>query len=56
MRWCICMGGTADPEIVREWFLAESRAEHLRQHQRVSHIAENLQSRVRQYKQAVRRR
>ena len=35
---------TADPERVMEWFLVESWAEHLRQHQRVSHADADLQN------------
>ncbi|MEO8524177.1 MAG: MFS transporter [Caldimonas sp.] len=34
---------TADPEQLMEWFLVESWAEHLRQHQRVSHSDADLQ-------------
>lgn len=34
---------TADPERLLEWFLVESWAEHLRQHQRVSHADADLQ-------------
>lgn len=30
-------GGAADPELMVEWFMAESRAEHLRRHRRVPH-------------------
>lgn len=35
---------SADPERVMEWFLVESWAEHLRQHQRVSNADADLQS------------
>lgn len=35
---------TQDPERLMEWFLVESWAEHLRQHQRVSHADADLQS------------
>ena len=35
---------TACPEIILEWFMVESWAEHLRQHRRVSHAAADLQS------------
>lgn len=34
---------TADPQCVMEWFMVESWAEHLRQHQRVSHADADLQ-------------
>ncbi|HGM5242695.1 TPA: MFS transporter [Serratia marcescens] len=34
---------TGDPECIMEWFLVESWAEHLRQHQRVSHADADLQ-------------
>lgn len=34
---------TADPLCVMEWFMVESWAEHLRQHQRVSHADADLQ-------------
>ena len=34
----------ADPERILEWFMVESWAEHLRQHRRVSHADEDLQS------------
>lgn len=37
---------TADPERVVEWFLVESWAEHLRQHQRVSKAGADLQGEV----------
>ncbi|CAN5199388.1 MFS transporter [soil metagenome] len=35
---------TSEPERVMEWFLVESWAEHLRQHQRVSHADADLQN------------
>ncbi len=35
---------TSEPERVMEWFLVESWAEHLRQHQRVSHADADLQA------------
>jgi MFS family permease len=35
---------TSEPERLMEWFLVESWAEHLRQHQRVSHADADLQS------------
>jgi hypothetical protein len=35
---------TACPEIMLEWFMVESWAEHLRQHRRVSNAAADLQS------------
>ncbi|PSM51428.1 transmembrane secretion effector, major facilitator superfamily [Campylobacter blaseri] len=37
---------TSDPEIMLEWFLVESWAEHLRQHHRVSKIDAQLQAEV----------
>lgn len=40
-----------DPEQVIEWFMVESWAEHLRQHQRVSHADADLQSQVQRYHQ-----
>jgi MFS family permease len=36
----------ANPELIVEWFLVESWAEHLRQHQRVSHTDADVQSDV----------
>jgi MFS family permease len=33
----------ANPELIVEWFLVESWAEHLRQHQRVSHMDADIQ-------------
>lgn len=36
----------ADPELVLEWFMVESWAEHLRQHRRVSKAAADLQEEV----------
>lgn len=38
-----------DPERVMEWFLVESWAEHLRQHQRVSHADADLQDAALRY-------
>jgi hypothetical protein len=38
-----------DPEQVIEWFMVESWAEHLRQHQRVSHADADLQSEALRY-------
>lgn len=40
------MEHSADAEHVMEWFLVESWAEHLRQHQRVSHADADVQSEV----------
>ncbi|MDW5498937.1 MFS transporter [Pseudomonas lundensis] len=40
---------TADPQCVMEWFMVESWAEHLRQHQRVSHADADLQQEALQY-------
>lgn len=37
---------TADPERLMEWFLVESWAEHMRQHQRVSHADADIQVEV----------
>ena len=39
----------ADPEKLMEWFMVESWAEHLRQHQRVSKADADLQSQAMQY-------
>ncbi|WP_160003378.1 MFS transporter [Rhizobium sp. 18055] len=39
----------ANPELIVEWFLVESWAEHLRQHQRVSHTDADVQSEVMQF-------
>ncbi|MFK8252462.1 MFS transporter [Ancylobacter terrae] len=36
----------ADPELLIEWFMVESWAEHLRQHHRVSHADADVQSEV----------
>jgi quinol monooxygenase YgiN len=41
----------ADPEQVLEWFFVESWAEHLRQHQRVSHMDADIQAEVRAFHQ-----
>jgi MFS family permease len=40
---------TADPQCVMEWFMVESWAEHLRQHQRVSHADADLQQEALQF-------
>lgn len=40
------MEDPADPELLTEWFLVESWAEHLRQHQRVPHADADLQREV----------
>ena len=40
---------TADPQCVMEWFMVESWAEHLRQHQRVSHADADLQQAALQF-------
>jgi MFS family permease len=40
---------TADPEKLLEWFMVESWAEHLRQHQRVSNADADLQHEVTRY-------
>jgi MFS family permease len=39
----------ADPQCVMEWFMVESWAEHLRQHQRVSHADADLQQEALQF-------
>ncbi|CAH1678512.1 hypothetical protein CHELA1G11_14690 [Hyphomicrobiales bacterium] len=39
----------ADPEIIVEWFMVESWAEHLRQHRRVSHADADVQGEVRRF-------
>ncbi|MFT0858627.1 MFS transporter [Ancylobacter sp. G4_0304] len=39
----------ADPEILVEWFMVESWAEHLRQHRRVSHADADVQQEVRAF-------
>ncbi|MFG1344424.1 MFS transporter [Xanthobacter autotrophicus DSM 431] len=36
----------ADPEVLVEWFMVESWAEHLRQHRRVSHADADIQAEV----------
>lgn len=43
------MEDAGDPERVVEWFMVESWAEHLRQHQRVSHADADLQRATRRY-------
>ncbi|MBP0619398.1 MFS transporter [Cupriavidus consociatus] len=40
------MEDPADPELLTEWFLVESWAEHLRQHERVPHADADLQREV----------
>jgi MFS family permease len=40
---------TSDPERVQEWFLVESWAEHLRQHQRVSQADADLQGEAQRF-------
>ncbi|KAG0761634.1 hypothetical protein G6F22_018833 [Rhizopus arrhizus] len=40
---------TGDPERVQEWFLVESWAEHLRQHQRVSQADADLQGEAQRF-------
>lgn len=40
---------TADPQCVMEWFMVESWAEHLRQHQRVSYADADLQQEALQF-------
>ena len=40
---------TGEPGRVIEWFLVESWAEHLRQHQRVSHAAADQQAEARRF-------
>ncbi|MBS7540920.1 MFS transporter [Ancylobacter lacus] len=39
----------AEPEIIVEWFMVESWAEHLRQHRRVSHADADVQQAVRRF-------
>lgn len=39
----------ADPEVLVEWFLVESWAEHLRQHRRVSHADADVQAAARAF-------
>ncbi|MFS8037512.1 MFS transporter [Xanthobacter sp. AM11] len=41
----------ADPELLVEWFMVESWAEHLRQHRRVSHADADLQAALRAFHQ-----
>ncbi|MNK97349.1 enterobactin exporter EntS [compost metagenome] len=43
------MEDPADPELLTEWFLVESWAEHLRQHERVAHADADLQRDVTRY-------
>jgi len=40
------MEDPADPELLTEWFLVESWAEHLRQHRRVPHADADLQREI----------
>jgi hypothetical protein len=40
---------TGEPERVQEWFLVESWAEHLRQHQRVSQADADLQGEAQRF-------
>ncbi|QGM81672.1 MFS transporter [Otariodibacter oris] len=42
---------TEDPEIILEWFLVESWAEHLRQHGRISKVDAQLQAEINAYHQ-----
>lgn len=44
---------SADPETIVEWFFVESWAEHLRQHQRVSHSDADVQAGVLRFHQGV---
>jgi len=46
---------SSDDEHIVEWFLVESWAEHLRQHQRVSHADADLQSEALRYHQGLER-
>ncbi|MFG1464163.1 MFS transporter [Xanthobacter sp. DSM 24535] len=39
----------ADPELIVEWFLVDSWAEHLRQHRRASHSDADIQEEVRKF-------
>ncbi|SFC42447.1 Predicted arabinose efflux permease, MFS family [Cupriavidus sp. OV038] len=43
------MEDPADPELLTEWFLVESWAEHMRQHERVHHADADLQRDVTRY-------
>jgi quinol monooxygenase YgiN len=43
------MEDASEPERIVEWFMVESWAEHLRQHQRVSHSDADLQRATRRY-------
>ena len=45
------MQDAADPGRVVEWFMVESWAEHLRQHQRFSHAGADLQQEAIRYHQ-----
>ncbi|MDO5357590.1 MAG: MFS transporter, partial [Conchiformibius sp.] len=42
---------TARPDVMLEWFLVESWAEHLRQHKRVSKADADIQAAVRRFHQ-----
>ncbi|MBB3769890.1 MFS family permease [Angulomicrobium tetraedrale] len=43
------MEDAAEPELITEWFMVESWAEHLRQHRRVSHADADVQQEVRRF-------
>lgn len=43
------MEDAADPDLMTEWFMVESWAEHLRQHRRVSHADADVQQEVRRF-------
>ncbi len=45
---------SADPDLLVEWFMVESWAEHLRQHHRVSHADADIQAEVAHFHQGDR--